>query len=203
MMPGILALAPAQHIQLVIAAKTSPTLWYLTRATAVAAYILLTLTVIFGTLRSIARNARERLSWMVDELHQFTALLMVFMMLAHLTTLNLDPFLPFSIANLLLPINEPYQPLAVNFGVFAMYAVVVLSLTSWFKRFIAYRVWRMVHYLSFVAFALVTLHGWLGGSDVGEPWMRAVYFASAASVVFLILVRLFSGAPQSSLGTSA
>ncbi len=191
------------HLGHPLAAAVSPTLWYLTRATAVAAYVLLTLSVILGMLRGIARNARERLSWTVDEMHQFTATLMVVMMLAHLVTLIFDPFLPFTILNLLLPLNEPYRPLAVNLGVFAMYAVVTVALSSWLRRFVAQRVWRSLHYISFVAFALVTLHGWLGGSDAGEPWMRGVYFASAASVVFLIFVRLFSGAPQSSTSSMA
>jgi methionine sulfoxide reductase heme-binding subunit len=189
-----------QHLAL---AQTSPTLWYLTRASAVSAYVLLTLSVIFGTMRGIARTARERLSWTVDEMHQFTASLMVGMMLIHMTTLKLDPFLPFSIANLLLPVNEPFQPLGVNFGVFAMYSIVVLAFSSWFRRFISYQIWRAIHYISFVAFILVTVHGWLSGSDTNEQWMRAVYIASAASVAFLVFVRLFSrGAPSSSSATA-
>jgi methionine sulfoxide reductase heme-binding subunit len=195
----------ATHVHLgsaLAAAQTSPTMWYLTRATAVAAYILLTLSVVFGTLRSIARNTHESLSWTVDEIHQVSATLMVGMMLGHLITLNLDPFLPFTITNLLVPLNEPFNPQAVNIGVFAMYTIMLLALSSWLKRFIAYRAWRMIHYLSFVAFALVTLHGWLGGSDTGEPWMRAVYFGSAAAVIFLVLVRLVAGLAQSSPSTA-
>ena len=93
--------------------------------------------------------------------------------------------------------------MAVNLGVFALYSVSVVALSSWLRRFVAHRTWRALHYVSFVAFALVTLHGWLGGSDAGEPWMRGLYFASAASVVFLIFVRLFSGAPHSSTGSMA
>ncbi len=181
-----------------LAATASPSLWYLTRATAVSAYVLLTISVILGMLRSIARTSRERLSWMVDELHQFTATLMVVMLLGHLVTLYLDPFLPFTLANLLVAVNEPYRPLAVNLGVFALYTVVVVAFSSWLRRFIAPRAWRMAHYLSFVAFVLVTLHGWQAGSDADEPWTRALYLASAASVGFLILMRLFSLAQQAS-----
>jgi methionine sulfoxide reductase heme-binding subunit len=183
--------------------SSSPTLWYFTRAMAVSAYLALSLSVILGMLRAVARKASERLSWVVDELHQFIATLAGFFVVGHLLTLKLDPFMPFSLVNLLLPVAEPYKPMAVAFGVFGLYAMVLLLASSWLRRRIRYSWWRGIHYVSFVAFALVTLHGWLAGSDSGEPWMRAIYAASAASVIFLILVRLFVGAPSVSASSRA
>jgi methionine sulfoxide reductase heme-binding subunit len=177
------------------ASSSSPTLWYLTRAMAVSAYLALSFSVILGMLRSVARKASERLSWVVDELHQFIATLAGLFVLGHLVTLKFDSFMPFSLINLLLPVAEPYKPMAVAFGVFGLYAMVLLLVSSWLRRRLRYSWWRGIHYVSFVAFALVTLHGWLAGSDSSEPWMRAIYAASAASVTFLILVRLFVGAP--------
>jgi methionine sulfoxide reductase heme-binding subunit len=172
------------------AAAASPTLWYVTRAMAVSAYVALTLSVMLGMLRTIARNSRERLSWVVDELHQFIATLAGVLIAGHLITLLLDPFLPFSLLNLLLPLDEPYRPLAVNLGVFALYGMVVLLFSSWLRRRIPYGMWRTLHYVSFATFALVTAHGLLAGSDSGEPWMRAVYGFGAAAVTFLTLARM-------------
>jgi len=175
------------------ASSSISTPWYLTRAMAVSAYLALSFSVILGMLRSVARKASERVSWVVDELHQFIATLAGLFVLGHLVTLKLDSFMPFSLINLLLPVGEPYQPLATAFGVFGLYAMVLLLASSWLRRRIRYSWWRGIHYISFVAFALVTLHGWIGGSDSGEPWMRAIYAASTASVAFLLLVRLFVG----------
>lgn len=184
----------------------SPTLWYVTRATGVAAYVALSLSVALGMLRTIARNARERLSWVVDELHQFIATLAGVLVLGHLTALALDPFLPFSITNLLLPVAEPYRPLAVNLGVLSLYSMVVLLFSSWLRRRLSYKMWRGLHYVSFVAFVLVTAHGWLAGSDSGEPWMRAIYGFAGAAVGFMILARMLVGvssAPAPSPGVTA
>lgn len=178
--------------------EASPTLWYVTRATAMAAYLTLSLSVMLGMLRTVARQARERVSWMVDELHQVTATLAIVLVAAHLITLLLDPFLPFSVINLLLPLNEPYRPLAVQLGVGALYTMALVLFSSWLRRRIRYKLWRGIHYLSLVAFALATAHGLLAGSDTGEPWMRAVYAAAAAAVAFLTLVRVFAGAPAAS-----
>ncbi len=194
-------LLPAQGLLLKLAAgkavaQASPTLWYLTRAMAVSSYVALTLSVLLGTLRAIARKASERLSWVVDELHQFIATLAGVLIVGHLLTLLLDPFLPFSLLNLLLPLDEPYRPTAVVIGVFSFYGMALLLLTSWLRRRLRYSWWRAIHYLSFVTFALVTAHGWLAGGDSGEPWMRAIYAGAASAIAFLILVRFFVGAPS-------
>lgn len=175
----------------------SPTLWYLTRALAVGAYVSLTISMLFGALRSIARQSREHVSWMVDELHQFLATLSGVLVLGHLVALLLDPFLPFTVQNLLVPLNEPYRPFPVILGVFALYAMIALLFTSWFRAYMPYGFWRVLHYLSFVAFVLVTAHGLLAGSDAGEPWMRAIYFGSAGAFAFVTLIRLFGGSRKS------
>jgi sulfoxide reductase heme-binding subunit YedZ len=177
------------------AATPGPTLWYLTRTTAVAAYIVLTLSVIFGILRPIARTAAERLPWTVDELHSFLATLTGVLVLGHLLTILLDSYVPFTLTNFLVPGQQPYrQPtanLGVNLGVFALYALVLVLLSSWVRRRIPYRAWRGVHYTSFIVFTLVTLHGLLVGSDASEAWLRAVYAGAAGAVGFLTLMRLF------------
>jgi len=80
----------------------------------------------------------------------------------------------------------------VNIGIFALYVMAFALLSSWIRRFIPYRFWRALHYLSFLAFALVTIHGWLAGSDTNEPWLRALYVGGAAAVTFLTVMRLFA-----------
>jgi len=182
----------AHVVSLAAAATTSPTLWYLTRTTAVAAYVTLTFSVMLGLLRSIARTSAEHLSWIVDELHAFAATLAGLLVFGHLLTIKLDSFVVFSLRDLLVPGQGPYRPVAVNIGIFALYVMALTLISSWVRRFIPYRFWRAIHYLSFLTFALVTLHGWLAGSDANEPWLRALYVGGAAAVTFLVVVRLFA-----------
>lgn len=180
------------HLPSLAAATGSADLWYLTRTTAVAAYVALTFSVIFGLLRTIARTSAERLSWVVDELHAFVATLAGVFVVGHLLTIKLDTFVIFSLRDLLLPGDGPYRPVAVNIGIFALYVMALTLISSWIRRFIPYRFWRVIHYLSFLTFALVTVHGWLAGSDANEPWQRALYVGGAAAVTFLTVVRLVS-----------
>lgn len=176
----------------VASAASGPTLWYLTRTTAVMAYIALTLSVALGLLRSIARTSAEQLSWVVDELHAFVATLAGFFVVGHLLTIKLDSFIVFSLHDMLVPGQGPYRPIAVNIGILALYAMTLTLLSSWVRRFISYRLWRAIHYLSFLTFALVTIHGWLAGSDTNEPWLRALYVGGAAAITFLVIMRLFA-----------
>jgi sulfoxide reductase heme-binding subunit YedZ len=170
----------------------SPLLWYVTRAMAIAGYVTLTGAVLLGMLRPIARTTNERLSWLVDITHTSLAVLAALLIAGHLLSLYFDPFLPFSLLNLVVPAHEPYRPLATILGVYALYTIVAVLLSSWLKNAIPHGVWRALHYLGFVAFGLVTAHGILAGSDTNEPFMRAIYGASAGAVGFLVLMRLFA-----------
>lgn len=172
------------------ATVASPTLWYITRAAAVSAYALLTLTVALGILRSIARDLSVRVGWALDEAHQFLSLLAGAFILLHLGTLAFDPYITFSLTNLLFPFAQPYRPLATDLGVLALYTLVIVLVSSWLRHRMSYRIWRGIHYVSFATFFLVTLHGLLAGADAAQPWMHAVYIGSAAAIVFLVFFRI-------------
>ena len=146
-----------------------PTLWYVTRAAGVSAYVLLAVVVDMGILLSLARQLETRVSWVFDELHQFLALLAAAMIALHLGVLLIDPFITFSFANLLLPFGEPYQPLGISVGVLGLYALLILLVSSWLRRFIPRRIWRALHFVSFAAFVLVT-RSWVAGRQ--RCWSR-------------------------------
>lgn len=178
-----------------VAVSGDPTLWYVTRAAAVCAYVLLSLTAILGLTRALLRSTRpEAIAaiWLLDELHPFASVLTVAFVAVHLVSLIFDPVVPFSLVNLLLPIDEPYAPLATSLGVLGLYALAVVLLSSWLRRSLPYAFWRKLHAFSFAAYALVTLHGIFAGTDSGTPWMLAVYLASAGVVLLLALARLLA-----------
>ncbi|MGE5334438.1 MAG: ferric reductase-like transmembrane domain-containing protein [Nitrososphaerota archaeon] len=180
-------------------ANANPFLWFVTRAAATSAYITLSVTVMIGLLRSLARVSRlrnSRVLWLLDELHPYLAVLTLAFVVLHLLSLIFDPLIPFSLINLVLPFDQPYRPFAVDLGVLALYGLVIVWLSSWMKRRIAYTSWRTLHYTSFIAFVLVTFHGIFAGSDAAEPWMRLLYVSIAGVVTLLILVRLFWPEPQ-------
>jgi methionine sulfoxide reductase heme-binding subunit len=182
-----------------VSTTANPLLWYVTRAAATSAYVTLAVTVILGLFRSLGRVSRlrdSRILWLLDELHPYLAVLTLALVVLHLLSLIFDPLIPFSLLNLLTPLDQPYRPFAVDLGVLALYGMAAVWLSSWVKRRMRYATWRALHYTSFVAFALITLHGILAGSDAGEPWLRALYLGFSGIVVALTLARIFWPTPQ-------
>jgi sulfoxide reductase heme-binding subunit YedZ len=178
-------------------ASGDPAMWYVTRAAAISAYVLLALTVLVGLLRSMLRSSGWRapgLVWLLDEAHQYIAALAAVFVGLHLVTLLLDPVVPFTLVNLIVPLGEPYRPAATSLGVFSLYTLGAVLLSSWMRRSLSYGFWRALHFASFLAFVLVTLHGILAGADTGEPWMSALYASSAGVVALLVGLRMLIAA---------
>ncbi|HEV2237237.1 MAG TPA: ferric reductase-like transmembrane domain-containing protein [Ktedonobacterales bacterium] len=169
-----------------VAATANPTLWYVTRASAVSAYVLLSASVVLGLMRT----TRRQVPWWLDEAHRYLALLVAGFVVLHLLSLAFDPLIPFAPLSLLLPVAEPYRPFASALGVLGLYCLVAVAVSSWLRRYIAHATWRTLHYGSFAVFVLVTAHGLLAGSDSGEAWMRLVYLGAAILVALLTIRRL-------------
>jgi sulfoxide reductase heme-binding subunit YedZ len=182
-----------------ITTTSNPFYWYLTRDMAIAAYITLTLSVLFGLAISLSRVTGERVMWHIQDLHYTFATLTGVLMVGHMLTLMLDSYLPFSLTNLLVPLSQPsgVNALTVDLGVISFYGMLALLLSSWLKKRLVYTVWRANHYVSFGTFVLVTIHGWLTGSDSVTTWMISLYFGCTLAVGALIAARIFiSPQPQ-------
>jgi len=83
---------------------------------------------------------------------------------------------------------------AVALGVFALYACVLVLLTSWVRKGIGTVWWRRFHLLATPAFLLALMHGMLAGTDSTRLWLWWTYLDTALVVVFLLLVRALTDA---------
>ncbi|MDQ1322813.1 MAG: hypothetical protein QG587_147, partial [Chloroflexota bacterium] len=55
---------------------------------------------------------------------------------------------------------------------------------------IGQRAWRTFHYVTFLVFVGVTVHGIAAGSDSNAPWAEAIYLGSSTLVLFLLMYRI-------------
>jgi DMSO/TMAO reductase YedYZ heme-binding membrane subunit len=72
----------------------------------------------------------------------------------------------------------------------AFYALAVISLSFYVKKWIGLARWRAIHYLAFGTFLSAVIHGAMAGTDRTHPAVIALYATSAAVVVALVGVRL-------------
>ncbi|MFL5925395.1 MAG: ferric reductase-like transmembrane domain-containing protein [Gaiellaceae bacterium] len=164
------------------------TVWYVARASGIVAYLLLSASVILGALMA----GRARFTWprfAVEEVHRFLAILTGVFIVLHGAALLLDPVVPFSLAQELVPVTAGYRPLAVGLGVVAAELTAAVGISNALRGRIPYRPWRRVHYLTLPVWGLATLHGLLAGTDRLDPWFAAIAGATIAAAAMALVAR--------------
>jgi sulfoxide reductase heme-binding subunit YedZ len=167
----------------------SPSVWYFARSAGIVAYLLLSGSVLVGLLMS----GRVSLTWprfAVEELHRFLAILTGVFIVLHGGSLLLDRVVPISLGQMLVPFSSPYRPLAVGLGTTAAELMAAIGLTNAFRSQLPHRLWRRVHYLTIAVWALASAHGFLAGSDRGDPWFAGIVAAAVTAVGLAFAVRL-------------
>ena len=166
--------------------------WDIARAGGFTAYILLTLAVIVGLALSTQIQSPSRWPRLLNsELHNFLTLLSAIFLVVHILATWVDPFTRFSWNEILIPLTSHYRPEWMAFGIVALYLGIAIGISTWLRPLIGYKVWRQLHVLTLVIFALATIHGIGTGSDTQTPWALGIYLVSSILVGSLLLRRLF------------
>jgi hypothetical protein len=163
--------------------------WYISRASALTAYLLLTLSVCLGLLVRTRVMDWLLARWRWFDLHQFTALAALAFVLLHVFSLLGDHYIGFTLSQLLIPLASPYRALPVAAGVLGLYLLVAIIVSFWLRRFIGYRTWRALHFGTFALFLLAFMHGLFSGTDTGQIWTTALYWGSGMLVGALSIWR--------------
>jgi sulfoxide reductase heme-binding subunit YedZ len=168
---------------------SNPAVWYATRASGIAAYVVLSGVVSLGLgLGGKAQNKRwPRFS--IEDVHRFGGLLVGSLITIHIATIAVDSFLPFSVINFLVPFSASYRPIWTGLGVAAAEILLALAITNHYRKRLPYRFWRTAHYLNFAVWTFASLHGLFGGTDRGVWWLAIIYGVCVASVVMLLVWR--------------
>lgn len=165
--------------------------WYLSRASAFAAFVLLWLSMALGILIT---NKLARV-WpggpTAFDLHQFTSLLGLNLVLFHALILLGDRYIDYRLDQVLLPFRSVnYQPAWVGLGQLGFYMLIPVALSFYVRRNLGRRLWSMIHYLSFACFIMALTHGLLSGTDSSSVPVLALYVAAGVSILFLSVHRL-------------
>jgi len=163
--------------------------WILLRAAGVGAYVALWLAVAWGLVATTGIVKRRISKPAANAFHAFVATTGLTLLALHLVLLVVDSYMPFSVLDVLIPMRSPFRPLALSAGVIAMYAIVLLMVSSWSRSKMSTRLWRTIHLLAVPAFVLALLHGVFAGTDTQRPWMIALYGTTGIIVLFLVIVR--------------
>jgi sulfoxide reductase heme-binding subunit YedZ len=173
-----------------------PTFWILARAGGVAAYALLTASVLAGLALKSRPFGRALKAATATDLHRTLALLGLGFVALHGVALVLDSTVRISPLALAVPGLSPYRPLATALGVVAAELMLAVYLSFGLRRRIGAKVWRALHWATYAVFAGATVHGLAAGSDSARLWATGLYLGAVAAVVFATAWRALTVVPK-------
>lgn len=181
------ALDSLAHVQALAPNKLA---WIASRVIAFLSYGAVAGSVVWGLVLSshlLDRLAHRPVSL---NLHQDLAAIGLGLGGVHAALLGLDPTIGFSAPDIFIPFAAPYRPLWVGLGQLTLWVMAVVVASFYVRRWIGQRAWRLLHLVTFLAFAGATAHGITTGSDTGSAWAWWTYVGVTALVLFLFVYRL-------------
>jgi methionine sulfoxide reductase heme-binding subunit len=163
--------------------RSDPTFWLLARATGLAAYVLLTVSVLAGLVVKSRPFGKAIKPASATQMHRMLALLSLSALALHGLTLVLDETIHIGLGALLVPGLAPYRPLWTGVGVLAGELMVLIYVSFALKKRIGQKNWRRLHWATYATFAAATAHGLMAGSDSAEPWALGLYLGAVGAVV--------------------
>lgn len=164
--------------------------WELIRGSGILAYLMLSISTLLGMAISMRALDRFTKRAYVYEGHQSISIVALALTLVHGTTLLLDKYISFSPADILMPFAADWRPVAVALGIISMYIMAIVAGTSYVRRYVGQKTWRIIHYTSFIAWLFAALHGITAGSDSGELWVQYMYLITISAVLLLFVARI-------------
>ncbi len=169
------------------------TLWFANRGTGVVLVALLTLATALGVLSTARAGSRFWPRFATQGLHRNVSLLATLLLLVHASAAVLDEFVDLRWYHVVLPVGGEYVakervPLTLSALAFVFMTLVVA--TSLLRSRLSHRVWRAVHLLTYLTWALGVVHGVLIGTDARTWWGLGVTLVSVAVVAMAGAVRL-------------
>ena len=164
--------------------------WYAARAGGMVAFGLLTIGVLLGLGLSGRARLKEWPRFAVEDVHRFVGLLTGTFIAVHVLVLLLQSYVPFSVADLVIPGKASFKPLPTALGVVAMELLLALAVTNHYRKELSYSFWRRAHYLNFAVWLFALVHGLVSGTDTGTAWGAAFYAVSGGSVAGLTAWRV-------------
>ena len=99
-------------------------------------------------------------------LHNWTGYIALATAIVHPAVLLFSSAPRFQVIDLLLPVWSPVQPLSNVLGAIALYLVIVVVVTSFFRRALGRRVWKSIHYATYAAAVIFFIHGLIADPTV-------------------------------------
>ncbi|HRJ90648.1 MAG TPA: ferric reductase-like transmembrane domain-containing protein [Candidatus Saccharibacteria bacterium] len=178
--------------------------WLITRVSGLVALGLMLLLGIggIGHITGLTYKFIEPVkAWII---HKWLGIMLAVMVCIHIAVLLIDSYLPFSLADILVPFHKIYANVAISGSMFASFAIpsaiIAVYLTAWILISSLTRlkrnkvIWSVSHKLSYAVIVLILLHVLYTGTEFKNSIVQMVLAGCAALLTVLFVARLFRSA---------
>ena len=159
--------------------------WYLSRASGIVSYSLFWLAMVFGLLLS-TRLGKTFNNARVFALHQYLSLIAVGFAAFHAGILLADNYLNLNLWQILLPFGFQTDRVGVALGQLGFWLLFICAFSFYIKQYLGQSAWRWLHFLTFMAYMLISIHVFMVGSD-SRALPLLLFYAVSQTVVFLLI----------------
>jgi sulfoxide reductase heme-binding subunit YedZ len=128
----------------------------------IVAVFVLTFNILLGLLMGVKYNPwkswpHRRINYF--RIHNWTGYVALTLSLLHVILLLLSSEAKFRPVDVLYPMVGPKQPVINTLGAAALYVLIVIVVTSYYRAEIGHDRWRLIHYGTYVTATLFLIHG--------------------------------------------
>jgi sulfoxide reductase heme-binding subunit YedZ len=173
-------------------ATGSQYLWFLSRGSGIALLVLFSVVFVLGVATRLGSAPRWLARFAVAELHRSLSLFAVLLLVLHVVTAILDPYVSIGWASTAVPFLSHYRTLAIGLGTLAVDLGGAVLLTSLIRTRLSFRAWRAVHWLAYLAWPVAFIHTQTAGNDQHIWWVALGECVSAGMVVTAVIARVLT-----------
>lgn len=169
---------------------SSEALWALGRGNGIIALVFMSLSVTLGIATRSGRPLLALPRFGVADVHRFIALSAVLLVVLHFGLLFMDPYAKLKLIDTVVPFLGAYRPVWQGLGTVAVDLLIVVVITSLLRHRLGPRVFRTVHWTTYLLWPVAMAHALGNGTDVGHAWFTAIAVACGAVVGASLVWRL-------------
>jgi sulfoxide reductase heme-binding subunit YedZ len=164
--------------------------WITSRAAGIVALVLASLGVSLGLLMALKLFKRRGPDLLA--LHEILSLATIVAIVVHGLSLLGDQYFHPSLADIAIPFVSGYKTLWTSLGIIGGWALVLLGLSYYVRRYIGAARWRSLHRLTVLAWLAGLVHALGEGTDAGQLWFLAMIGLVVVPAAALAFVRYFT-----------
>ena len=163
----------------------------------IVAVIVISCNILLGLLMGVKYNPwkrwpHKRINYF--KIHNWTGYVALTLSLLHVVLLLASSEAKFRLIDVLYPMVGPKQPVINTLGAAALYVLIVVVTTSYYRAAIGHDRWRIIHYGTYLTAALFFVHGiWSDPSLKDNPidYLDAEKVAIELSLLVILVASFF------------